>query len=117
MKEDILDDQSAQTQEPQDPRSRRKAFKLFLYALGVIGLVLVRLRFSGVNTPLGFNENAQQMLLIGLAGIWFFSSLGVYYVVRAIRYHEPADWQLIVAAVGNGLLMVITTLQLPRYFL
>ena len=117
MKEDILDDQVAPADEPLDPRWRKKAFRLFLYAIGVVGLVFVRLRFAGMNSPLGFNENVQQMLLIGLAGIWFFSSLGVYYVVRAIRYHEPADWQLIVAAVGNGLLMLITTLQVPRYFL
>lgn len=117
MKEDILDDQTTQENKPQDPRWRKKAFRLFLYAIGIMGLVFIRLRFTGMNTPMGFNENVQQMLLIGLAGVWFFSSLGVYYAVRAIRYQEPADWQLIVAAVGNGLLMVITTLQLPRYFL
>lgn len=116
MEEDILDDQATQTNEPQDAQWRKKAFRLFLYAVGVTGLVLVRLRFAGMNTPLGFNENVRQMLLIGLAGVWFFSSLGVYYVVRAIRYQEPANWQLIVAAVGNGLLMILTTIQIPRYF-
>ena len=114
MEEEILDQSDEQQEEYQDQRLRWRAFRMFMYSIGIGLLMYIRLR----GFDAGFSsEGVSRLLLLGVAGIWLFSGLGVVAIVQAIRLREPADWMMIVAAVGNGLLLLISSSQLINHFL
>ncbi len=112
--QNILDHTGREEDGLRDKRIRWRALRMLLYSMGVIGLVYFRI----YSTPYGMlADGAQRLLVLGVASVWFFAGLGSVATVQAVRAGEPIDWMVIIAALGNGILLLISTVQLANYFL
>ncbi len=106
---DVLDDLQENQSQPPSGQFQR-ALRFLLYALGIIVVLLGRMMMSRWQ----INE-AQQFLLVGGAGVWLFSGLGLSALFQA-RKERQTDLLFALITLGHLLIFSFSSIYLASSF-
>lgn len=115
----VLDEWQEDRPEPSGGQFRR-AWRFLLYAVGIGLVVGGRIMFSiqqsaATGGPTFQVDEVNRLFLVGIAGCWMFSGLGLSALYRA-RTERPTDLVFALVAVGHLAVFVLSSFYLLRSF-
>lgn len=114
----VLDD--LREEQPPSPGHYRRSVRFLLYAGGILlvlgGRLIFLLYLTAPSGPTDFKEwQVAQLFLIGVAGVWLFSGLGLVSIYRA-RQERPTDLIFALVTIAHLGIFILSCVYLIRGF-